>query len=411
MASLRKDRGGSYLVMFRWAGRQYTRSLDTRDQETAAIAVARVDETIMRLKRGWATVPEGVDPGVFITSGGMLTERPGRGIEASGLIRLGDLFDRHSADIPDGVKQASTRTTEKIHCSHLRRVLGESKPILAVTLAEAQAYVSDRSKESFRGRTIQPDTILKELKTLRRIWAWGVKLGLVGAECTWKLRDLSMPKRKAREPFRTFAEIERRLKRGGLSKEDEERLWECLYLTGAELREMLEWAKEHATSEWVYPMITFAATTGARRSELCRSHVDDFDFEHEIVHIRERKRDQSRSETQRPVDMSRFLNTTMRDYFAYHRGGQFTLAQENGERVSVHLARDHFKRTLDGHKKWRNVPGFHTLRHSFASILASRGVDQRIIDSFMGHQTEEMRARYQHLFPAGRRRAIDLLLG
>ncbi len=39
-----------------------------------------------------------------------------------------------------------------------------------------------------------------------------------------------------------------------------------------------------------------------------------------------------------------------------------------------------------------------------------RGVDQRVIDAFMGHQTAEMRARYQHLFPASRRRAIDELL-
>ena len=36
---------------------------------------------------------------------------------------------------------------------------------------------------------------------------------------------------------------------------------------------------------------------------------------------------------------------------------------------------------------------------SFASNLAVQGVDQRFIDKWMGHQTEEMRRRYQHLFP------------
>ena len=41
--------------------------------------------------------------------------------------------------------------------------------------------------------------------------------------------------------------------------------------------------------------------------------------------------------------------------------------------------------------------GFHTYRHSFASNLAARGVDQRIIDEWMGHQTEAMRKRYRHL--------------
>lgn len=51
--------------------------------------------------------------------------------------------------------------------------------------------------------------------------------------------------------------------------------------------------------------------------------------------------------------------------------------------------------------------GFHTYRHSFASNLAAAGVDQRIIDEFMGHQTEAMRKRYRHLFPKHRRSAIE----
>jgi site-specific recombinase XerD len=37
--------------------------------------------------------------------------------------------------------------------------------------------------------------------------------------------------------------------------------------------------------------------------------------------------------------------------------------------------------------------GFHALRHSFSSNLTRAGVDDRIIDHFMGHQTEEMRRR------------------
>ncbi|MBV8129930.1 MAG: tyrosine-type recombinase/integrase [Planctomycetaceae bacterium] len=63
-------------------------------------------------------------------------------------------------------------------------------------------------------------------------------------------------------------------------------------------------------------------------------------------------------------------------------------------------ATDHFNRTLAEHDKWCHIPGFHAFRHSFASILASKGVDQRIIDRYMGHQTEEMRKCYQHLFPS-----------
>ena len=50
---------------------------------------------------------------------------------------------------------------------------------------------------------------------------------------------------------------------------------------------------------------------------------------------------------------------------------------------------------------------FNRYRHSFASNLAAAGVDQRVIDEFMGHQTEPMRKRYRHLFPKTRRSAIE----
>jgi integrase len=50
------------------------------------------------------------------------------------------------------------------------------------------------------------------------------------------------------------------------------------------------------------------------------------------------------------------------------------------------------------------------LRHSFASNLARTGrVCQAEIDDLMGHQTEEMRLRYRHLFPEDKRRAVDVL--
>ncbi|MBN8931882.1 MAG: tyrosine-type recombinase/integrase, partial [Rhizobium pusense] len=49
--------------------------------------------------------------------------------------------------------------------------------------------------------------------------------------------------------------------------------------------------------------------------------------------------------------------------------------------------------------------------HSFASNLARKGVSAKLIDSYMGHQTEEMRNRYQHLFPAERESAIRSVFG
>ena len=157
-------------------------------------------------------------------------------------------------------------------------------------------------------------------------------------------------------------------------------------------------------------MLAFVALTGARRSEVCRSRIDDFDFVNGVVHLRERKRVHGSAESIRAVDLNPMLVEVTRAWFAEHPGGDFTLAQEDGRPVSVDLAREHFRRTFDASDTWSVVKGFHAFRHSFASILAKRSVDQRVIDRLMGHQTEAMRQRYQHLFPQEKRRAIDDLL-
>lgn len=66
--------------------------------------------------------------------------------------------------------------------------------------------------------------------------------------------------------------------------------------------------------------------------------------------------------------------------------------------------------TVDG-SAWQVVQGYHGLRHSFASNCTLKGVDQRIIDAWMGHQTEAMRRRYSHLFPEQQQAAIRSVFG
>ena len=71
---------------------------------------------------------------------------------------------------------------------------------------------------------------------------------------------------------------------------------------------------------------------------------------------------------------------------------------------------DHFRRTLGG-GKWKVVRGLHVLRHSVASCLAAAGVDQRIIDDILGHQSVEMQRRYRHLKPQVKSQAVLAVFG
>jgi integrase len=73
-------------------------------------------------------------------------------------------------------------------------------------------------------------------------------------------------------------------------------------------------------------------------------------------------------------------------------------------------AHDHFKRTLAG-SPWRVVRGWHVLRHSFISACAAEGVDQRLIDDWVGHTTEEMRRQCRHLCPSTQQAALNAVFG
>ena len=53
--------------------------------------------------------------------------------------------------------------------------------------------------------------------------------------------------------------------------------------------------------------------------------------------------------------------------------------------------------------------GFDALRRSFTSNLARASSDDRAMDRFTGHRTEEMARRYQRLFPEEKRKALGRL--
>jgi integrase len=251
-------------------------------------------------------------------------------------------------------------------------------------------------------------------------------------------KGLRYPKGDEKPPFMTRAEIERRLD----GERDPDALWECLYLTADEVTRLLAHVREYAAQPWLYPLFTFAAHTGARRSEILRVRIIDVDLSSGVVTLREKKRKRSENTTRR-VPLTALLRQVLQDWLAVHPGGPFLFCQAGtvarskkrsgttghkgqkarakttaGRKASVRrrepsapavLTRnevhDHFKRVLRG-SEWQHVRGLHCLRHSFISACASKAVDQRLIDAWVGHSTEEQRKRYRHLYPSVQQAAI-----
>lgn len=433
-------RNGSYRVLFRYHGKQHSFTIGAVSQEEAEKKSAQVDYLLLRLKQRLATIPSGIGIVEYLEYDGQprATDTP----DAVSLASLRDrYFEAHETSL-----EPTTTEGMRTHFKHIVGHLGPAFPIADLSLADLQGYVNFRTNsEGVKGRPLSPATIKKEIVTLRTAWNWGAKMKLVVGRFPYD--GLRYPKSQEKPPFMTRAEIQRQIDSGGLTAAEQADLWDALYLEINDISKLLSHVKANAVQPFVYPMVCFAAYTGARRSEILRTRLIDVDLVSKTVTIHERKRVKGRATTRR-VPLSPFLIEVLKGWLKIHPGGQSLFCQQQvversnkrsittgykdqktrakttaGRLATVKKrpratlgpvtkgeAHDHLKRAL-GNGKFEHLRGWHTLRHSFISALASKGVDQRLIDEFVGHQSEEQRRRYRHLYPSVKEQAIAQVFG
>jgi integrase len=409
MAGVTRDaQSGMYRIHFRYAGKQFHKSLKTQDEREAEALKGAIELTLLDLERGRLTVPPGANFWEFVKTDGKRETKP----QLESVVTLEDLFRRYFEGLLDDARGRKTFKTETIHANHLKRLLGRKTELNAITGQVLQEkYINNRAREDHYGKPIQPHTIEKELDTLRMVWNRAFRNRVPGVQSAFPKYDLKLPEKKQKPPFQTWQEIQRAVSRGGLSEVEIKDFWDSAFLNLPQIAEVLEHVRNKATRRhYFYPLLVFVAHTGARLSECMRSQVDDFDFEGMKVRLRERKK-QKGTETYRWVNVSPLLKETMKTWLGtHHPGGMYTISRVANKPFHEQTLHDDFEWFLKG-SKWQVLKGFHVFRHSFASNLAKVGVDERVIDELMGHQTEAMRRRYRHLFPEQRENAIKTLFG
>ena len=434
--SFLQKKGDGWYCTFRYKGRRHYFSVGQVEEIEARSVAAKVDYLMMRVKQGLLHIPAGMDVVAFVQCDGKPPDsyQPPAPQQVSSFAELRDAYLRTHGN---GTIEQNTLDTCKLHLSHFVASLGEKFPIASLTHADLQRHIDRRTKQKNRdGNPISPVTIKKEVATLSGVWIWGSRMDMVKGPFPGK--GLRYPKTKEPLPFMSWQEIERAIAAGGEPSE----LWDCLYLGLAEMTDMLAYAKEYATQPFVYPMMCFAAHTGTRRSEIMRVQLSDIDWPGQAVLIREKKRLKGKLSTRR-VPLTPFLKTVLEEWVKVHPGGQHlfcqagvihrskkrsvttghldekkrpsslkgrmaTVRKRGGlppESLSKKESYYHFKKTLEG-SKWEVLKGLHVLRHSFISTCASRGIDQRMVDEWVGHSTEEQRKRYRHLWPSTQQEAI-----
>jgi integrase len=437
MASLQK-KGDSYYCQFCYHGKRHTFTVGAVDESEAENKARQVDYLLMRLKQRLIVLPDGMDIVTFVEHDGKPPDIGPTLVNAPRqTVTVGHLKERYISTHANGTIEATSLDTCKVHLTHFVRALGEDFPVGELSLTTLQDYVNQRAKAK-----ISPVTIRKEISTLRAAWNWGDPMGLT--EGKFPNRGLRYPKADEKPPFMTMAEIERQIAAGG----DPTVSWEAVYLLLPEIDELLKVVKKQATHPFIYPMFCFASHTGARRSEILRAKVTDLDFAGETIVIHEKKRSKGQRTTRR-IPMTSLLKDALREWLKEHPGGPWLFCHSgpvrrsrkrsattghkgernrarslkgrlagvrkrteiaSGQPLTRNEYHDHFKRTLAG-TKWEMMRGGHVFRHSFCSNLAMKGVDQRLIDEFVGHQTEQQQKRYRHLAPNTKVQALKGVFG
>lgn len=409
---------GHFKICFRWGGKKRRKSIAVTDSKAAEAILLRFEENVTLLERGRLEPPPNADIMAFLLSDGKLSASPKATHVQPKTLR--EIVDRYLAALSHGSVEANSLETFRMHLNHVLRKFGNKFIVQNLVAADLQDYLDTRVRR--KGKKAIPlscVTLQKELASFRACFNWAVQTGLLTG--SFPNRGLRFPKGEDKRPFMTWEDIERRVARGGLQPEEIKRLWDSLFLDLKQIDEFLAFVKTHGSREWMYPMVAAAAHTGARRSELVRLVVDDIDFQDKTILIHERKRVKGQRTTRR-VPLTPFLEQVFLEWFrGEHPGGRhvFCQAQKTGHRpmegeVAIPITADdagtHFVLTAQD-SKWDVLRGWHLLRHSFASNLAAKGVDQRFIDEFMGHQTEAQRRRYRHLFPHQQRQVLCQVFG
>jgi integrase len=423
MAAL-QNRNGSWRVIFWYDGKQRAFTVGEVKPADAAVHKASAEELLRLLKRNLITVPAGCSIEDFLFHRGKPPEYAAASNGTKDLT-LGGLREAYFRSQQKKLEQTTLDGID-LHFDHLTRFFGPKRLIPGLTRADLQNYVDKRSedwidpnvyrkarlaklanakpKRNFkkpRPQKVEPPakprrhpsaaTIKKEIVSLRTAWNWARRhLGLVEQ---FPGGGLDYAKIEEGLPFMTWDEAKRRIAAG----DDPEKVWECIYLRPQEITDLLEWVKQRSVSPCAYPMFVFAAYTGARRSEIVRALSSDLDLSTGVMTIREKKRDKSKLTTRR-VPLTPMLKEVMSDWLKKRGKGKTLFCKSNGKPITPRDAHHYFRRAIRL-CSWKGLKGWHVFRHSFISALASKGVDQRIIDDIVGHQTEQQRRRYRHLYP------------
>ena len=354
MASIHRQ-GKKYSVRFRHNGRNHRATVSTKSRAEHVRQV--VENTIEDLSIGRYSIPDGVEPGRFILSGGKV---------ASPQQMPATLHEACSEWVSS---RRVAETTHKQNQTHIEHLLSFFSPSASVRQLDFQGYAS------FRLKSVSAKTLRKELVSLSSL------LKAVGVN--FSPSDVHLERDNATDGFQSL---------------DNATDGHRVLLTIDEVTELRRTVRKLG-SRLIADAVDCVAFTAARRSEVCRLKPSDVSLDAKTITITELKRKHG-SVTKRvlPIHSDLLPILTQRS----SRSPLFT--------KSVWTLTTGLKRALRGTRFEIKGFGFHALRHSAASRLLAQNVPVTVVADILGHSTPQTTLNvYAHAFDEDRRKAMELL--
>jgi integrase len=136
----------------------------------------------------------------------------------------------------------------------------------------------------------------------------------------------------------------------------------------------------------------FAFYSGMRLSEIVNLEWEDVDLKNKLIQVKNKDGFTTKSKRERVIPISKPLKKILK---SVKSNGSYVF-NKSGERFNPTYASRAFKRSV----RFAGLDDkihFHTLRHSFASNLAQRGVNLYVIQKLLGHSKITTTQIYSHL--------------
>ncbi len=164
-------------------------------------------------------------------------------------------------------------------------------------------------------------------------------------------------------------------------------------------------------AEYLRNLFTTAFYTGMRLGELLNMRWDWIDFEQNIIKVKCSESFSTKSKKERIIPICSSLRILLTNQFPKIINldkNNFVFTRITGIKLNEDFVSKQFKKVVRA-AGLNDKVHFHTLRHSFASMLVQRGVSLYVVKELLGHEDLSTTQIYSHLQQENLMNAVNLL--